>query len=174
MIVQKMDSSLDIVNWFYRKAEDDKKIIDEKKVQHLLFLSQIHFALKNGCYLMPSLFVCEKTGFYEPTIRAILSFGLPLMPKNSVCAENSRFLELIWQKYSNKSENELSQFVMSLDCFKQSYRSEKDNVVDPINFVASFENSLQSQCNKQNKTKILISQNGPVKVSAWSPKKLKK
>ena len=58
MIVQKMDSSLDIVNWFYRKAEDDKKIIDEKKVQHLLFLSQIHFALKNGCYLMPSQKQC--------------------------------------------------------------------------------------------------------------------
>ena len=174
MIEQKTDSSLDIANWFYRKAEADKKHIDEKKVQHLLFLAQLHFALKNGCYLMPSLFVCNKTGFYEPTIRAILEFGLPLMPRNTVSAEKNNFLELIWQKYGNKSEAELSQFVMSLDCFSQFYRAEKENIVNPMQFVDSFEKSLQSQNNKRNKTKILISQNGPVRVSTWSPRKLKK
>ena len=49
-------STLDIVNWFCRKAAAVGTTLDENKIQHLLFLAQIHYALKSGHFLMPSLF----------------------------------------------------------------------------------------------------------------------
>ena len=90
-------STLDIVNWFCRKAAAVGTTLDENKIQHLLFLAQIHYALKSGHFLMPSLFVCSRSGFYEPTVRVLMRFGLPLLPEPCFKTEINTFLELIWQ-----------------------------------------------------------------------------
>lgn len=166
-------SALDITNWFYKKAETSNIKLNETKIQHLLFLAQIHFALKEGRHLIPSLFICGRSGFYEPTIRALLKFGLPLMDKPAFAAATDRFLDLIWQKYASKEDAALDAFIWSLECWKHFYRPEEETVVDPLNCVDSFAAALQKNpAGHTEKSKILISQNGPVKVSAWHPRKL--
>lgn len=171
---QAITSSLDITNWLCQKADSQGIILGENKIQHLLFLAQIHFALKSGQFLMPSLFVCGRTGFYEPTIRTILSFGLPLMEKPRFSAEINDFLELIWHKYGLQEDSQLNRFVISLECWKHFYRPEEETIVNPMHFTDSFAGSIQGSLekNESKKSKILISQNGPVKVSAWNPRKL--
>ncbi len=166
-------SALAITNWFCKKAESCNQQLAEPKIQHLLFLAQIHYALKSGKFLMPSLFICSRSGFYEAIIREILSFGLPLMKTPRFTSEINDFLELIWQKYASQSEAELNHFVLSLECWKHFYRPEEETIVNPVLFADSFADSIQKTPNaKMEKSKILISQNGPVKVSAWKPRKL--
>lgn len=166
-------SALDTTDWFYKKAETAGIRLSENKIQHLLFLAQIHFALKEGRHLMPSLFVCGRSGFYEPTIRTLLKFGLPLMNKTELTPAANRFLDLIWQKYALKEDKTLDAFIWSLECWKHFYRPEEETIVDPLDCVDSFAGALQKNPAEQTeKSKILISQNGPVKVSAWHPRKL--
>jgi uncharacterized phage-associated protein len=166
-------SALDVTNWFYQKASN--KIISERKIQHLLFLSQLHFALKYGKLLMPSLFICADSGFYNADIKSIMKFGLPLMGKSNFTSSISDFLNLIWQKYGSQTDDQLDKFIFSLEEWKHHYRPEKDTIVNPIDFVDSFANTIQNSKEKtsSNKTKVMMSQNGPVKVSSWQPRKLK-
>ena len=167
---QKNISSFETACWFYQKALADKIRITDSKIQHLLFLSQLHYALKHGSYLMPTLFVCFDRGFYEASVQNILSYGIP--PISFTDMAHTDFLELIWQKYGQMPEDKLRQFILSLDCFKNCYRPERETVVNPLNFADSFSQDLQSHKNTSSTTKVLISQNGPVKVSAWTPRKL--
>ncbi len=169
---QNIISSLEITNWLCRRAESEKRHLTESKLQHLLFLAQIHYALKSGKFLMPSLFVCGRSGFYEPTIRQIMSFGLPLMNTPVFKEEITTFLELIWKKYAGQSEEELEHFILSLECFKHFYRPEEETIVNPMYFTDSFAGSIQKDKAENHASKILLSQNGPVKVSAWHPRKL--
>ena len=167
-------SALDLTNWFYQRAETDSTIMTEEKVQQLLFLSQMHYVLKFKKNLIPSLFVCNISGFYEATIRSVLSFGLPLMSKPNFDTTIHNFLESIWQKYSSQSTKNLNNFIVSLECWKKYYNSRNDVFVDILSFIDS---SLKSDKNfssaqKSNTSRLLFSQNGPVKVSAWQPKKI--
>ena len=173
MTDRKIVSSLDITNWFFKKAESQSLRLSENKIQHLLFLTQMHFILKNGNFLSPTLFVCDNKGFFDPTIRSILSFGLPLMSKPHLSKTTDDFLELIWQKYGKQSDFELQNFVTSLKCYKQNCNINNETIINPMNFVDSFASSLNinTKFSASAKTKILISQNGPVRVSAWDPRK---
>ena len=174
MSSRKIVSTLDVTNWFCKKAEKVTQTLTEAKIQHLLFLAQIHFGLKEGRLLMPSLFVCGASGFYEPTIRDVMKFSLPLMSKPNLSAKTEDFLELIWMKYASLSQNELDKFIFSLECWKHFYRPEEETIVDPLQLVDSFAESIHNKIQPKSlqKSKILISQNGPVKVSAWHPRKL--
>ncbi len=169
----KIISALDITNWFYHQAPNN--YLEERKIQHLLFLSQIHFALKYGKLLMPILFVCGDSGFYNAEIRSILKFGLPLMNNNNFDILISDFLNLIWQKYGSQTEKQLDNFIFSLECWKKHYCPKKEIIINPIDFADSFAKNIHNL--KDNKidsqTKVLMSQNGPVKVSSWQPRKLK-
>ncbi len=175
MTDRKITSALDITNWLCQRAQTEGTVLPEAKIQHLLFLAQIHFALKSGHCLMPSLFVCGRSGFYEPNIRTIMQFGLPLMAKPSFDASTNDFLELIWQKYSHQDEPQLNRFIISLDCWKQSYRPERDVIVDVIRLADSFASSIKEKHSSDlsnPSSKIMLSQHGPVRVSAWHPRKL--
>lgn len=173
MTNQSVVSSLDIANWFFKKAEKANSRISDDKIQHLLFLTQMHFSLKERRHLMPVLFVCGRLGFYEASVRTILKFGFPLMPAPKFEHSVNDFLELIWQKYAPMSENDLRDFVCSLECWKQFYREDQENIIDAAVCADSFTASLQktsTACSE--KSKIMLSQHGPVKVSAWKPRKL--
>ena len=94
-------SALEVVNWFFRQADVDDTCLENNKIQHLLFLSQVHYALSHNMqHLFPAVFTCNDNGFQEPNIAHILSFGLPLMNPPKINNELSNFLNLIWQKYS--------------------------------------------------------------------------
>ena len=101
---QKNISSFETACWFYQKAQADKIRITDSKIQHLLFLSQLHYALKHGSYLMPTLFVCFDRGFYEASVQNILPYGIP--PISFTDMAHTDFLELIWQKYGHIKYNQ--------------------------------------------------------------------
>lgn len=173
MTEQPAVSPLDVADWFFKKADTENVRISDDKIQHLLFLSQMHFALKERKYLMPALFVCDRSGFYEASVRSILKFGFPLMPNSKLSRPVNAFLELIWQKYASLADAGLKDFVCTLECWKQSYLEGQENIVDAVACTDSFTASLQKVSNgSHEKTKIMLSQRGPVKVSAWMPRKL--
>ena len=163
-------SSLDITNWFCKKAEADLTTLSDLKIQHLLFLAQFDFIRNFKQFLYPSLCVCGKSGFYNPTIRTILSFGLPLMGTPKFFPETEHFLNSVWQKYGVLSEEKLSSYIFSLECWKRSYKPNEETIVNLLSFA--LENADKHTSLSSNQPKIMISQNGPVKVSAWHPRKL--
>ena len=174
MIYKKNNSNINIAYWFYNKASKLNMDISETKMQLLLFLSQMHYSMKYEKLLMPSLFVYSNSTIYDPSIRTIMDYGFPLMPIPEFDAETTDFLELIWQKYAPLNEEKMQNFVYSLNCFKNIPNKHDDIIVDPLNLIDSFASSLKNGTISAPKSKIMISQNGPVKVSAWTPRKLKK
>lgn len=172
-----VNSALDVANWFFRQAEKDGWFLENEKLQHLLFLAQVHYALLNNQeYLMPAVFVCDDSGFTEPNIAKALSFGRPLMPLPQFSNENNTFLSLIWQKYASMSIRDLSVFIKSSATYMENYQSGRKNIVMLPELALKFKNNLNpgtvSKSQTRSPKKVLISQNGPVVVSQWQPRKL--
>lgn len=172
-----INSALDAANWFFRRAESDKVFLDNDKLQLLLFLAQVHYALGNNLeYLFPSLFVCDDHGFSEPTLAAILPHGLPLMDTPRFADKINAFLELIWKKYALIGNNELLSFIKNSDSYIDNHRHGQKNLVSLVEMAQKFKSALNprsiSRAGTSVQHKIRISQNGPVMVSAWQPRKL--
>ena len=171
MTYKKNNSNINIAYWFYNKEPDYNKKISEQKIQYLLFLTQMHYAMKYKSLLMPSLFVYSKSEIYDPTIKTIMYYGFPLMENPKFDLQTSDFLELIWQKYASQTEEQLRDFIHSLKEIKDLHDND-EIIINPLDFTDSFPSSTQKN-KTDNKSKIMISQNGIVKVSAWNPRKLK-
>ena len=76
MTIPATDTAIDIAYWFFNRAEKDGIYLETEKMQHLLFLAQIHFAMAyNMQILVPSLFVCNKDGFFEPNLKRMFAMG---------------------------------------------------------------------------------------------------
>ena len=45
MTIPATDTAIDIAYWFFNRAEKDGIYLETEKMQHLLFLAQIHFAM---------------------------------------------------------------------------------------------------------------------------------
>ena len=177
MSLSAISSSLDAANWFFRRADKDDSYLENDKLHQLLFLAQVHFALNNNMeYLIPALFICDERGFTEPNLAKILNYGMPLMEAPAFAEKINSFLELIWKKYSSMSNRELSEFIKSSDAYIDNYQTGKKNIVALESMAQNFKSSLNprsfSKAGTSNSRKILISQNGPVMVSAWQPRKL--
>ena len=177
MPLPAISSSLEAANWFFRRADKDDCYLENDKLHQVLFLAQVHFALNNNMeYLIPSLFICDERGFSEPTLAKILSYGLPLMAPPSFSEKINSFLELIWKKYSSMNTAELSEFIKNSDSYIDNYQTGKKNIVALEEMAQNFKSSLNprsfSKAGTSKGRKILISQNGPVMVSAWQPRKL--
>ncbi len=177
MSLPAINSSLEAANWFFRRADREDRYLENDKLQHLLFLAQVHFALNNNMeYLIPGLFVCDDRGFSEPNLARILTCGMPLMETPAFSDNINSFLELIWKKYFPMSITELSEFIKNSDSYADNYRAGKKNIVPLEEMAQKFKTSLNprsfSQAGSSGKRKILISQNGPVMVSQWQPRKI--
>lgn len=177
MSLPAINSSLEAANWFFRRADQEDRCLENDKLQHLLFLAQVHFALNNNMnYLIPGLFVCDDRGFSEPNLSRILTFGMPLMEAPAFSGNINSFLELIWKKYFPMSGSELSEFIKNSDSYADNYQPGKKNIVPLEEMAQKFKTSLNprsfSRAGSSGKRKILISQNGPVMVSQWQPRKI--
>lgn len=177
MSAPAINSVLEGADWFFRRAEQDGQYLENDKLHHLLFLAQVHYALANNMnFLIPGLFVCDNQGFSEPNLARILSFGLPLMAAPQFSEQINAFLELIWKKYGAMSVPDLARFIKNSDSYADSYQSGKKNLVSLEEMADKFKTSLNprslSRAGTSSKRKILISQNGPVMVSAWQPRKI--
>ncbi len=174
MGISAVYSSLDVANWFFKKAEKDGWYLENEKLHHLLFLSQVHYALQNNnAYLMPSLFVCTTNGFADPTLQQALSFGRPLMEAPLFSTEINAFLEFIWNKYALQTLRDLNDIVKSSPLYKENFQAGQINFVTLPELTAKFkETGETSSAETHQQKKILLSQNGPVVVSPWQPRKL--
>lgn len=170
---KSITSALDVIGWFCNKAAQNKQRLSPEQLQNMLFLAQMHHLGKHGRVMMPAMFVCYNQGFYEPTIDAIIGHGLPLLEQPVFEQNTTMILESVWQKYSSLSEQELLDFITSLNCWLQFYQQEKEIIVNPVELTASFISSISgNRSSSASKTKIRLSQNGPVQVSPWHPRKV--
>ena len=172
-----INSALEAADWFFKRAERDGLYLENDKLQHLLFLAQVHYALNNDfAYLIPGIFICDERGFSEPNLSRILAFGMPLMPKTHLTDSLNSFLEVIWQKYAPMSISELSRFIKNSDSYVKNYRAGKKNLVPLEEMATRFRGSINpaalQKAGSNTSKKILISQNGPVLVSKWQPRKI--
>jgi len=170
------NSSLDVAYWFIDRAEQDNLYLENEKLQHLLFLSQKLYAQENDRQmLMPCLFLCDEQGFFEPTLKKIFTQGRPFMRLAPLDSAISEFLENIWHKYGTLSVTEFKRVVMQMPIYAQCYRQgersvvEWDSLVDKSSqYGTMYDSTLKSAFRK----KVLVSQNGPVVVSQWQPRKV--
>ncbi len=170
---KSITSALDVIGWFCSKAAQNKQRLSPKQLQNMLFLAQMHHLSKHGRVMVPAMFVCYPHGFYEPTINIIIEHGLPLLEEPIFESNTSMILESVWQKYSSLSEHELLDFITSLNCWLQYYHQDEETIINPIDLTSSFVSSISgNRSSSATKTKIRLSQNGPVQVSPWQPRKV--
>ena len=177
MTVPATDTAIDVAYWFFYRAEKDGLYLETEVMQQLLFLAQMHFALENDMQMLtPSLFVCNNSGLFEPNLKKMFAFGRPFMPAVKFPDKISSFLEAIWNKYGKVSFKGLEKITKSIPSVKDMCNDEKLNVVDFQKIVMLFaeQNNLLQKNQKfsVSRKKVLFSQNGPVVVSQWQPRKI--
>lgn len=177
MTIPATDTAIDIAYWFFNRAEKDGIYLETENMQHLLFLAQVHYATSyNMQMLMPSIFVCDHSGFYEPNLKKMFSMGRPFMPPVKFPAQIDSFLENIWMKYGKMSIRELDKLIKNNPAFKENCTAGTINAVDfksvVDNFIKIGKLNKQNNAFSDNRKKVMLSQNGPVVVSKWQPRKI--
>ncbi len=164
-------SSITVGAWLFNKFKHAGLMFDELKYKHIIFLCQMHYLLKNKRLLFPSFFVCDKNCFYEPSLSEIMQTGFPLSFSYSLSEEDLSLLNIIWQKYSLLQTSELSSFIKKFCEFSEI---KEGTIVNPANIIDTFAEYLQINKNSKSlsKSKIMLSQNGPVRVTEWKPRKI--
>lgn len=159
------ESALDVAYWFMDKNAEDCKI------QHLLFLAQAHYAINNDMqYLMPCLFVCDEDGFVEPSVAKVAGLGKPLGAIKKIDQKAEAFLSEIWDTYGKLSEKELQSLIKNSPVYKKIYREGIKSIVQIKSIVENFKPRANMIDNE--KRKVAFSQNGPVVVLPWKPRKI--
>ena len=158
-------SALDVAYWFMDKDTENNKL------QHLLFLAQAHYAVNNDMqYFMPCVFVCDENGFFEPSVAKVAHLGKPLGIKENIDKKADTFLAEIWDSYGKLSLSELDNLIKNLPVYKKIYREGVKSIVQIKSIVENFKPS--SNMFDIEKKKVTFSQNGPVVVVPWKPRKI--
>lgn len=175
MTYPAVESAIDAAYWFIDKSIEDKYFVDDKKLQQLLFLAQLWYAQAyNHNMLIPSVFICDENGFYEPNLQKILKQGRPFLPQAKIIPAVDDFLNEIWNKYAKCSELELQNIIKNTVIYRNTYKNNDKSLLDFKSIVEYLNRNstiVGSDGGKENK-KILLSQNGPVIVSKWHPRKV--
>ncbi len=173
MFCSELETSVDAAYWFLDKADEDRLDIDEAKVQHLVFLAQFLYAeVYEKSMLMPSLFICCDEGIYEPNLKRILAQGRPFIPRTPFRPKTENFFNGIWKKYAGSSSRELEYLIKGSDIYLKNHVKGAKIVLDFKSVVESLNKNSKISGNRDECRKILQSQNGPVVVSKWHPKKV--
>lgn len=178
MNIPAANSSFDVACWFIHKAKQENIYLETEKLQHLLFLAQSRYALEQqGKMLMPCLFLCDDDGFYEPTLKKIFAQGRLVMQSAQLSIDVSSFLEGIWQDFKSLSiaqiRDAITQKPIYVKCRKQGIHT-----IVPWNYFIDKSNdcgkisTYQVSATRDFAKKVLVSQNGPVVVSQWMPRKI--
>ncbi|MBQ8436968.1 MAG: hypothetical protein IJX20_04885 [Alphaproteobacteria bacterium] len=181
MQISAADSSFEVISWFLNQAKKDDVFLDYRKLQHLLFLSQLHYqASFPDSTLMPCVFAYGRNGYEEPSFAGIYSAGI--LPQVSIRLSYTtiQFLEKVWHIYSAMNASQLETLIRHRIGTPERKGQEKI-IPDFKTLVEKFKSS--SKMNKSSVTteknnsvnttkKVMLSQNGPVMVSAWKPRKI--
>ncbi len=175
MTYPAVESAIDAAYWFLDKAEDEKCRLGESQVQNMLFMAQMLFALAyNREMLVPSMFICDENGFSEPNLNKVLAQGRPFMPKTKLSPRITEFMEEIWKKYARIPAKELEFTVKNTPIYRETFKKDTKTLLDFKSIVESLnKNSKMVNSDEiSERRKILLSQNGPVVVSKWHPRKV--
>lgn len=177
MTTSAVNSAIEVASWFLDRAQKEEWCLESEKLQHLLFLSQFHYALDNNLsLLMPSYFMAVHNGFKEPNIEQVMVLTKGYLPTIRIPSEISSFLEKIWKVYGAMSIKQLSQIIRKHTNCLNDYNSNTKNIVEIKSLIENYKShdnmEKAKDVRKNNEKKILISQNGPVVVSKWQPRKL--
>ena len=165
-------SAIDTAYWFIQYADKVNISLDDEKVHQLLFFAQSAFLKKNPKKLLfPSLFVVTKHGFFEPNLLKMFSFGRPFMPMVKLNNELQNFLTDIFNKYASEPTINIRKLIVDSPLHKNLFL-ENQNLCVCISQIVS--ENIVSEPPHHKKEKIRLSQNGPVYVSQWNPKKIGK
>lgn len=172
MSVSATESAIDVAYWFFGRAEKDGIFLDDEKMFHLLFIAQLNYARRyEREVLVPSFFVCDEDGFSEPNLKKMFSLGRPYMPPVKLSDKVCAFLEAIWKQYAQMTTAAFSSLIKNSSAYKECYRNGEKRLVAVDDILDKFTLPWPSESSGENK-KIRISQNGPVMVSRWNPRKL--
>jgi len=174
MVASATSSSLDVAYWFFNRAEQDRIYLETEKLHHILFWAQNRYAQNNHhMILMPCVFLCDESGFFEPNLKRIFEHGRPFMPPVHFDAPISSFLEQIWNDFKNISPTQCKQMITQLPLYNEYFRQGVASIV-PWEALSNSPAVSQPQPTTPFRKKILVSQNGPVVVSPWAPRKVSK
>lgn len=175
MTAAAVNTALEVANWFFKRAEQNGNYLQDDKLHHLMFLAQVHYALSNqNHYLFPALFAAGPDGYFDPNLQITLSFGRPLMPSPKFNDKVNSFLEIIWNKYFPLDSADLSELIQNATSYRENYKHGENNLVPMAELAAQFKNQFKTARGKaaSRPKKVMISQNGPVVVSQWLPRKI--
>ena len=106
------DSSFEVISWFLSRAKRDDIFLDYRKLQHLLFLSQLHYqASFPDMVLMPCVFAYGRNGYEEPAFAGIYSAGILPQVSIRLSHDTIQFLDKVWQIYSAMNATQLEQLI---------------------------------------------------------------
>lgn len=183
MQTSAVSSSLEVASWFLSRAQDEGQLLEHEKLQYLLFLSQFHYLSTHpNVLLMPSLFIQERHSCFEPNIACLHQSGLLTDFPIRFDKEISNFLQKIWKIYAYLSTRQLDS-VVSEHISRLELSDNQKNIIDFKTLVEKFkthskitskpaETSSAPVSSSTWSSKIMLSQNGPVVVSKWKPRKL--
>lgn len=170
MTAKSINSAIHFAAWFVQKATKSGKKLSHIKLQNMLFLAQLQHGVSCGGVLMPSMFVCYQDGFYEPSVKLMFKSKIPLEEGFFKRSEED-LLETVWNKYSSLSDDELLTQVCALSLWKNNYKVDNEVIVNPMEYTTNLpKNSVAKKA--ESGAKIRLSQNGPVEVSPWRPRKI--
>ena len=166
MQISAADSSFEVISWFLNQAKKDDVFLDYRKLQHLLFLSQLHY----------------QASFPDSTLMPCVFAYAGILPQVSIRLSYTtiQFLEKVWHIYSAMNASQLETLIRHRIGTPERKGQEKI-IPDFKTLVEKFKSS--SKMNKSSVTteknnsvnttkKVMLSQNGPVMVSAWKPRKI--
>lgn len=171
MSVPATNSAIDVAYWFFTRSDNDHVFLENEKLYHLIFAAQVNYAQKfNRELLVPSLFVCDELGFTEPNLYKMFSLGRPFMAKVKFSDQVEDFLETMWQKYGKLSLSDFTSLVKNSSAYKENFVDGEKHVISVDSILDKFKTTTTKT--KTQRKKMLISQNGPVIVSQWIPRKI--
>lgn len=172
MNIPATDSAIDVAYWFFARSEKDGQYLENERLYHLIFASQLNYAQKFNCeVLVPSLFVCDGLGFTEPNLFKMFSLGRPFMPPVKLSDKVEAFLEDMWQKYGKLSLIDFTGLIKNSTAYKECFTEGEKHLINVNDILNKFK-AAEANKKESSRKKMLISQNGPVMVSQWNPRKI--
>lgn len=105
-------TSYDIAFWFLDRARSDDSYLQPRALQCLLFLAQAHYAAAyRGRRLMPSVFVIDDAGPFDPNLYRMLENGRPDITEFPIDKAVIVFLDAVWRRYRHDDALRLEQIV---------------------------------------------------------------
>lgn len=95
-MIPAIRSGIDVAFWFLERAGAEGLTLTLKRLMSLLYLAQGEFAGRHGQALMPAVFLAERDGPTEPTIRLVLEAGLQNPWPPEIGPQALSFLADLW------------------------------------------------------------------------------